>query len=83
MRLGSIGKASCDRALRSSLFLGARAVVSQLKKRAAKTEKERWLKALLARRGVNCAAIALANKTVRTAYALLRNGTDYRPVAIA
>lgn len=81
--LGSISKTSCDRRLRSCLFLGARSVVSALKRRPARTEKERWLKALIERRGVNCAAIALANKTVRTAYALLKNGTDYQPVQLA
>jgi len=81
--IGSISKSSCDRRLRSCLFLGARSVVSALKRRPARTEKERWLKALTERRGVNCAAIALANKTVRTAYALLKNGTDYKPVLLA
>lgn len=83
IKIGSISKSSCNRPLRSCLFLGARSVVSALKKRPARTEKERWLKALTERRGVNCAAIALANKTVRTAYALLKNGTDYKPVPLA
>jgi transposase len=83
VKIGSISKASCDRPLRSCLFLGARSVVSKLKNRPAKTEKERWLKALIERRGVNCAAIALANKTVRTAYALLKNDTEYNPMLIA
>ena len=77
------GKISCDKPLRSCIFLGARAVVSKLKNRPAKTEKERWLKALIERRGVNCASMALANKTARTAYALLKNNTDYKPVFIA
>lgn len=83
VRLGPISKVSCDRPLRSCLFLGARAVTSKLKNRPAKTEKERWLKALIDRRGVNCASIALANKTVRTAYVLLKNETDYKPIPIA
>ncbi len=82
-RLGSISKTSCDRPLRSCLFLGARAVASKLKNRPAKTAKECWLKAIIERRGVNCAAIALANKTVRTAYAMLKNGTDYQPILIS
>jgi len=81
-RLGSISKTSCDRPLRSCLYLGARSVVSKLKKRPAKTEKESWLKGIIERRGVKCASIALANKTVRTAYALLEHGTDYKPVSI-
>jgi transposase len=83
VKLGPISKVSCDRALRSCLYLGARAVVSKLKNRPAKTEKERWLKALIERRGVSCASIALANKTVRTAYVMLKNGSDYKPVPIA
>ena len=40
VQLGSVGKSSCDKPLRSCLFLGARAVVSKLKNRPAKTEKE-------------------------------------------
>lgn len=82
-RLGSISKISCDHALRSALFLGAWSVVTKLKNRPAKTQKELWLKALIKRRGVNCASIALANKTVRTAYAMLKNGTDYEATPIA
>lgn len=78
VKLGSVGKVSCDRNLRSNLFLGARAVASKLKTREAKTHKEQWLKALIERRGVNCAAMALANKTVRTAYAILKNDTVYK-----
>lgn len=81
--LGTVGKSSCDKPLRSCIFLGARAVVSKLKNRPAKTEKELWLKALIERRGVNCASMALANKTARTAYALLKNNTEYTPVLIA
>jgi len=69
-------------ALRRNLFLGARSIVSKLKNREASTEKERWIKSLLIRKGVKCAAIALANKTMRTAYALLKNGTNYEPTAL-
>ena len=81
-RLGPINKVTYDRSLRSVLFLGARAAVSKLKTRPAKTEKERWMKALVERRGINCAAIALANKNVRTAHALLKNKTDYVAVPL-
>ena len=69
-------------ALRRNLFLGARSIVSKLKNREASTEKERWIKSLLIRKGVKCAAIALANKTMRTAYALLKKGTNYEPTAL-
>jgi hypothetical protein len=41
------------------------------------TKKEVWLKALIERRGSKCAAVALANKTVRTAYAMLTQNTEY------
>ena len=38
-----------------------------------------WLNALVARRHPNIAAAALANKTARIAWAMLRNATDYQP----
>lgn len=83
VKIGPVSKMSCDPALRSCLFLGARSVVSKLKNRPAKTIKELWLKGLIERRGVNYASMALANKTVRTAYALLKSGEDYKPLPIA
>ncbi|PHI34745.1 IS110 family transposase, partial [Pseudoalteromonas sp. GCY] len=49
----------------------------------ATTEKERWIKNLLAKKSVKCVAIALTNKTVRTAYALLKNGSTYEPKILA
>lgn len=76
--LGGIGKRRGNQALRSSLVQGARAVIQVLAKREAKTAKERWLKELIARRGQGRAAVALANKTVRTAWALLRYNREYR-----
>ena len=54
------------------------AAVSQAVKRIAVTKKDVWIQGLVERRGKKCAAVALANKTVRTAYAMLANGTEYK-----
>jgi transposase len=59
------------------LIHGARAVI-----RTAKGKSDRlsmWITRLAARRHPNVAAVALANKTARIAWAMLRNGTDYQP----
>jgi len=42
-----------------------------------------WVTALTARRHANVAATALANNTVRIAWAMLKRGTDYQPDYIA
>ena len=66
-----------DSYLRSLLVHGARSAVY-----AARNKEDRlsqWVIGLAARRHTNVAAVALANKTVRMAWALLRNGTEYEP----
>lgn len=81
--LGGIGKKKGKKRLRANLIQGALSVVKVVDKRNPKNDKERWLKSLIMRLGLRRAAVALANKTVRTAWAILRNGEDYRqPVAI-
>ena len=82
-KIGSITKSSGCKGLRSTLFERALAVIRQLDKREARTTKELWVKAIVSRRGKKVAAIALANKTVRTAYAMLKHGTDYQPIMLA
>lgn len=77
-QLGSIGKNVKNSLLRSYLITGAMSVVSKVDKREPKTAKEQWLKQLIDRRGKKCAAVALANKTVRTAFAMLTHGTLYQ-----
>ena len=63
--------------LRSLLIHGARAVVSQAKHRDDRLS--RWVTGIATRRHPNVAAVALANKTARMAWAMLRNETDYYP----
>ena len=70
-----------DRYLRTLLIHGARSVI-----RTAKHKEDRlsqWIIALLERRHPNVAAAAVANKTARIAWAMLRNGTDYQPDRLA
>ncbi len=63
--------------MRSILIHGARAVVSQAKRRDDPLSV--WVTELKQRSHTNVAAVALANKNVRIAWAMLRNGTDYDP----
>lgn len=82
VKLGGIGKKRGNQRLRYTLFQGAMSVLRQLEKRPPRTEKEKWFLALIERRGARCAAIAYANKTVRTAWALLRYKTTYQAKAL-
>jgi len=65
-----------NRRLRAILILGARAYTYRLKE--PKSAKDRWLMDLIDRAGHSRAAIALANKNVRTAWALVTQGTEYQ-----
>ena len=66
-----------DAYLRTLLIHGARAVVSQAKHRD--DPLSRWVTDIAKRKHTNVAAVALANKTARMAWAMLRNDTDYDP----
>jgi transposase len=66
-----------DAYLRSILIHGARAVVFQAKHKDDRLS--RWVTGIAQRRHPNVAAVALANKTVRMAWAMMRNETDYDP----
>lgn len=72
-----IDKKGGNKELRAVLYQGALSVISRLPEQPA-TVKQRWLIQLVQRVGVKRACIALANKTVRTAWALLSTGEEYR-----
>jgi len=63
--------------LRTLLIHGARSVLRHLKQRPDHTD--RWLARLVARRNRNVAAVALANKNARIAWALLAHQRDFEP----
>jgi transposase len=59
------------------LIHGARSVILMAKRQTE--NKNVWLANLLNRRHPNIAAVALANKNVRTVWALLAHGRDFKP----
>ena len=80
-RLGNITKQG-DRYLRSLFCAGALAVIRYAKIHGTKYRP--WLAKLLERRPTKVAAIALANKIARMAWAMMVKGESYRePVALA
>ncbi len=74
-RLGGIGKRG-NHYLRRQLIHGARSVLIRIAHR--NDRRSRWAQDLLARAGHNRTLVAMANKTARTAWAILRNGENYR-----
>jgi transposase len=74
-RLGSITKAG-DAYLRCLLVNGARAVIANLGEKQDRFS--RWVRSLVERRGYWRAAVAIAAKNARMAWAVLKYGDDFR-----
>ncbi len=74
-RIGRISRGG-DRYLRTLLIHGARALVGTTFRQKVKPRP--WLLALMARRPINVAAVAVAHKTARALRAMLRRGEAYR-----
>jgi transposase len=74
-RLGRISKMG-DRYIRKLLVVGATAVLRYAKKDSSPSQA--WAKALLQRKPFKVAAVALANKTARIAWAVLARGEAYQ-----
>jgi transposase len=64
-----------DAYLRTLLIHGARAVIYRA---GLKNDPDSWLVKLTSRRNANVAAVALANKTARTVWALLFHGREFQ-----
>jgi transposase len=81
VNLVGISKRVANKRLRAVLIQGARAYVYHMKE--PKTAKDRWLWAIVERNGKCKAAVALANKNVRTAWAMLTQNTEYQRSPLA
>lgn len=78
-RLGVITRAG-DETLRSTLILGATAVIQQV--RRGRGHPSPWLIDLLKRKPPKLAAVALANKTARIVWKLMISGERYNPMRL-
>jgi transposase len=78
--LGKISKRG-DVYLRTMLIHGARSVIAKLERKPEQASP--WLKRLLARRNKNIAAVALAAKNARIAWALLAHERRFDPDYVA
>lgn len=79
--LGHINKKVGDPYLRRVLVQGAKSVINTLGDK--QDAKSCWLRQLVARVGKNRAAIALVNKHIRIAWAMLSRGERYNPALAA
>lgn len=75
VRMGPLTRAG-DTEMRTLLIHGARSVIAHLDE---STPLGRWALGLQRRRHKNVAAVALAHKNARIAWALLAHGSEYQP----
>lgn len=80
-RMGKISRADNER-LRAFFVPGATSVINAAMRPGSRQMTE-WLRALLLRKPRKLAAIALANKTARTAWAIMTTSEVYRRPANA
>ncbi len=78
-RLGRTSKRG-DKYIRCLLVAGAVAVLRHTRNRT--TKDAAWVQALLARRPAKVAAVALANKAARIAWAVMTRGEAYRSINV-
>ena len=78
-KLIGLSRHVANKRLRAVLIQGARSYIHRVKE--PKTTKDQWLLAMVDRSGYGKASVALANKNVRTAWAMLTKGTEYKRVA--
>lgn len=76
-KLGSISKMG-NRYIRRLLYLGAMAQI-MLRRRLKREPGSDWLSAMLIRKKTKVVAIALAHRTARMIFAVLRDGSRYEP----
>ena len=75
-RMGGIGRAGNER-LRALFVSGATSVIAAAMRPSSRLMTE-WLRALLLRKPRKLAAVALANKMARMAWAIMKSGEVYR-----
>jgi transposase len=75
VKIMGISKAG-NKDIRTLLIHGGRAVMMNPGKK--KDKRSQWAVNLKERIGMNKAAVAMAHKNIRTVYALLRNGGEYK-----
>ena len=68
-----------DRYLRTLVIHGARATVHRARRKT--DARSRWILSVEQRRGKNIAAVAIANKNARIAWALVTSDAGYRKAA--